>query len=184
MKALEIEFAGGFDIGQFLDRHEDLAVDQYLASVGLPAQPRREVDDRADGRIIEPALEPNAPHGGKAMRNAHAEAELVAVFAPLQRELADRIAHFDRHANRAKRGVQTRQRIVEKDHKAVARVFVERAFVFVNERTETSVIFAQDAHHFLGLRALGKGGEAAQIAKYDADVAPVAFKNLLVARRK
>ena len=59
MKALEIELTGLLDIGQFLDCHENLAIDQNLSGVGLPAQPRREIDDGADGRVIEPAFKAN-----------------------------------------------------------------------------------------------------------------------------
>src|SRR5476649_919992 len=108
MKALETKFASGLDIGQCFNRHEDLAINEYLTGVGLPAQPRGKIDDGANSRIIEPAFESDTAHGGKALRDTQAKAEFVAIFAPLHRELADLVPHFDRHANRAKRGVRTR----------------------------------------------------------------------------
>jgi len=42
------------------------------------------------------------------------------------------------------------------------------------------VVFAQEIEDFLGLRGLGKGGVAAQIAEYDDDLAAMAFEDLFV----
>ena len=44
------------------------------------------------------------------------------------------------------------------------------------------MILAQHRHHLLGLGGLGEGGEAAQVAEHDGDVAAVAVEQLLAAR--
>ena len=49
---------------------------------------------------------------------------------------------------------------------------------------ETVVVLAQHRHHLLGLGGFGEGGEAAQVAEHDGDVAAVAFEQLLAARRQ
>ena len=43
------------------------------------------------------------------------------------------------------------------------------------------MVFAQHAHHFLGLGDLGECGEAAQVAEHDRDFAPVALSGSLAA---
>src|SRR5262249_55316818 len=115
------------------------------------AQPRGEIDHGADRRIVEAALESDPTERRIAVRDADPEAELVAVLAPADAELADALAHLDRKPHRALARVRTRQRIIEQDHYAVADEALDRALVFVDQRAEAGVIFAQDLHHLLGL---------------------------------
>ena len=68
------------------------------------------------------------------------------------------------------------QGIVEQDQHAIAGEALERSLIAVDQRAQRFVIVVEDAHHLLGLGRLGEGGEAAQIAKQHADLAPVAFE--------
>ena len=88
---------------EILDRREGLGVDQDLAGLRLAAQPRREVHHRADRRVVVAALEADLAERGVAVRDADAEAELVAELAPFDGELRHRVAHLDRHADGAQR---------------------------------------------------------------------------------
>jgi hypothetical protein len=45
------------------------------------------------------------------------------------------------------------------------------------------MVFAQEVEDILGLGGLGEGGVAAQITKYDDDLAAMAFEDFLVALR-
>ena len=85
MKTLERKLTGGLGGHRRFDGGLDLAVDQDLPVLGIRAQPSREIDHRADGAVVEPALEADAPERGISMRDADAEAELMALLAPLGR---------------------------------------------------------------------------------------------------
>src|SRR5437588_808065 len=56
MQAFQIEVAERFEIGDRLDGNLHSHVDQNLAVVGMPAQARAEIDDRAGRRIVEAAF--------------------------------------------------------------------------------------------------------------------------------
>src|SRR5215469_5039265 len=45
------------------------------------------------------------------------------------------------------------------------------------------MVFAEEVEDFLGFSSLGEGGVAAQVTKYDDDLAAMAFKDVLVALR-
>ena len=53
---------------------------------------------------------------------------------------------------------------------------VERALERGDDRPQRGVVVAQQRHHLLRLGALGKGGEAAQVAEHDDDLAAMAFE--------
>ena len=57
-------------------RHED------LAALGLAAQARREVRDRADGAVVPAPLEPDGADRGVTLGDADAEPEVVTALAP------------------------------------------------------------------------------------------------------
>ncbi len=76
-------------------------------------------------------------------------------------------------------GVGDRHRVVEEDHDAVAGEALERAFVFEDQPAHRRVVFAQHAHHFLGLGGFGEGGEAAQVEEHHRDLAPVALQRIV-----
>src|SRR5215472_5136728 len=59
----------------------------------------------------------------------------------------------------------------EEHHDPVARELAD-------ERPQRAVVFAQEIEHFLGLGGLGKRRVAAQIAKYDDDLAAAAFEDV------
>jgi hypothetical protein len=48
-------------------------------------------------------------------------------------------------------------------------------------RRQIAMVFAQEIEDFLGLGGFGEGGVAAEIAKCDDDLAPMAFEDLLIA---
>src|SRR5207245_8942103 len=62
-----------------------------------------------------------------------------------------------------------------------ARDALQRRLELEHERPERVVVFAQHAHHFLGLRSLRERGEAAEVAEDDRDLAAMALEKLLVA---
>ena len=89
VEPLERELAGGLGAGRVLDGGLHLAVDEDLPVLGVGAQARREIDHRADRRIVEPALEADAAERGIAVGDAHAETELVTGLAPFDSEFRD-----------------------------------------------------------------------------------------------
>jgi hypothetical protein len=72
-------------------------------------------------------------------------------------------------------------RIVEEHHNPVTGELVERALKLADQRRLRAMIFAQEIEDFLGLGGLGEGGVAAQVTKYDDDLAAMTFEDLLVA---
>ena len=54
---------------------------------------------------------------------------------------------------------------------------VERALERGNDRPQRGVVVAQQGHDLLRLGALGKGGEPAQVAEHDDDLAAMAFED-------
>ena len=69
--------------------------------------------------------------------------------------------------------------IVEEDHHAVAGEALERALVLHDERAHLGVVFAEDAHDFLGLGGLRERGEAAEVEEHDRDLAPVGLERIV-----
>ncbi len=88
----------------------------------LVAEPRSDVGDRADGGIVEAALEADGAEGGKPVRDADAEADVVPQTTPLLCQRPDGAAHFKRHQDSLKRGVLDWNRIIEDHHHSVASV--------------------------------------------------------------
>src|SRR5216684_6851281 len=99
VQALKGKLADRLELGHALDRGVHLAVDQDLAALGLVAQARGKVRDRASHRILKAPLEADAAERRIAVGDADAEAKLVAVLAPSCRQTGDAVPHLDRHAN-------------------------------------------------------------------------------------
>src|SRR5205814_8677515 len=76
-----------------------------------------------------------------------------------------------------------RDGIVEKDHDAVTGELVERTLEWANERPQGAVVFAEEVEHLFRFGGFGEGGVAAQVAKHDDNLAPVAFEDFFVALR-
>ena len=117
------------------------------------------------------------------MRDADAEAEIVAELLPFGGELDDPVAHLHRHLHAALARIGAGHRIVEQHHQSVAGEALQGALEGVDDAGETVVVLAQHGHHLLGLGGLGEGGEAAQVAEHDGDVLAVAVEQLFAARR-
>src|SRR5258708_1624536 len=183
LHALEHQFAERLDVGERLDRHLHLAVDQNLATARFGAEPRGEVHHRADRRIIVSPLEADTAERCIAMGDPYSEAEVVAELAPLDREIGDRVAHLDRHSHRTHRRIGAWQWIIEQDVEAVAGKALQCTLVLVDERTKNVVIRAQDRHHLLRLGGLGEGPEAAQVAKHGRPRAAMALQVALAIPR-
>ena len=77
------------------------------------------------------------------------------------------------------RRVGHRHRIVEEDHDAVAGEALEGALVVEDQPAHRGVVFAEHAHHLLGIGGLGERGEAAQVEEDDGDLAPVALQRIV-----
>src|SRR5262249_35222753 len=101
MESLERQIADVIGLDLRLDESEDALADEDLAALGLVAQPRRQVGDAADRRIVEALVEADLTERGIADRNAHAEAERMAAPAPDLDEAIQLLAHVERHAYRA-----------------------------------------------------------------------------------
>ena len=69
--------------------------------------------------------------------------------------------------------VLTWNEIIDHDHDAIAQEALERALIAEDQLTQALMIFAQHGHHFLGLGAVGEGGEAAQVTKQHGNLAPM-----------
>ena len=78
-------------------RHQD------LAAARLAAQARRQVGHGADRAVVEAALEADRAERRVALRDADAEAELVAALRQPSAQSRDRSLHRERHARRALR---------------------------------------------------------------------------------
>jgi hypothetical protein len=83
----------------------------------------------------------------------------------------------------ARGGVGDRHGVIEEHHDPITRELVERALEPADERSQSAVVFLQEVEDFLGLSGFGESGVAAQVAKYDNDLAAMAFKDFLVALR-
>ncbi len=148
---------------------------------GEVAEPGREVGHRPDRRIVPPALEADPPERRVALRDADAEAEVVAAGPPARGEPLDPLAHGDRHPDRARRGVRARRRVVEEDHEPVAGEMLQGAPEGEHELPEGRVVVPEDGHRLLGLGHLGECREAAEVGEDRRDLAPVALEEGLVA---
>ena len=116
------------------------------------------------------------------MRNADAEAELIAVLAPFRNQRANVVAHLDGHLGRAQARLMTGQRIIEQDHDAVAGKALDGSRMLVDETAERGMVLAQHRHHFLGLGGLRERGETAQVAKQHGNGAAMALQHAIIPR--
>src|SRR5262249_31995232 len=86
---LQLELTHGFDLDGVLDLHQHSRTDEDLTRFGFVAEPRGDVGYRADGGIVEPALEADSAECSEAVRYADAEANLVPKAAPGCRQSSD-----------------------------------------------------------------------------------------------
>ena len=61
------------------DRDRDAAADQDLAVLGLVTEPRREIADRADRRVVHALGKADLAQGRVSLRDADPKAEVVAL---------------------------------------------------------------------------------------------------------
>ena len=80
--ALKFKLPNRLDRDGIFDRHQDTRADQNLTGLGFVAQPGCNVGHRPDGGIVETSLEANGTERGISVRNADAEADLVAQLTP------------------------------------------------------------------------------------------------------
>src|SRR5713226_1823633 len=81
LESLEGKLADGFDLGNLLGRPEHPLGDEDLAGLGLAAEPRGEIGDRADGAVIPPSFEADGADGGVALGDPDAEIQVEAALA-------------------------------------------------------------------------------------------------------
>src|SRR5437762_3294564 len=153
--------------------------DEDLAGLGLAAQTRRQVGDRADRAVVPAALEADGADGRVALRDADPEVQLVPALAPPAQERRHAVTHRQRHPNGALGRVGHWNRVIEEDHHAVAGEALERALLLEDELAHLSVVLAQDAHDPLRLRGLRERGEPAKIEKGDRDFPAVGLERVV-----
>src|SRR5262249_58759825 len=100
VEALELQRADLLSLHEIGDGGVDALADEDLARRGLGAEAKGEVGDTADGRVVAPALEPDRADRRVALRDSHAEIEIVPAPAPLRAEHADPRPHRLGHADR------------------------------------------------------------------------------------
>ena len=66
------------------DCRRDTAADEDLAVLGGGAEPRREIADRPDRRVIDPLGEPDLSQRRVALRDADPEADLAPAPSPFR----------------------------------------------------------------------------------------------------
>ena len=146
------------------------------------AEPRGEVRDAADRRVVGAPLEADPPERGVPLRRCRPRSGgrgPCAASPRTARPTRSRIATAIRTARSGP--VRARQRVVEEHHHAVAGEPLEGALEAVDELAERRVVGAEHAHHVLRLGRLGERREAAQVAEDDRDLAAVALQERLVA---
>src|SRR5690348_2152652 len=120
----------------------DTPADQYLTVLCLVAEPRREIADRADSRVVHALRKPDLPQGRVALRNADAEAEIVAVPTPCFENLLRRLAQCHGHLDCALGRFWRRQGVVEEHHHPITAVVIERPLEPCHDWPERSVVVA------------------------------------------
>src|SRR6516165_344791 len=182
-QALEGERAKLFSCDTPLQRDVHALAEQNLAVLGLSAETGGNIAHCADRGVAGALGKTDLAQRRIALRDTGAKTQLATSLAPCGNQIAGGLAHRHRHLDGALGGVGDWHRIVEEHHDPVARELVERAFELADERPQSAMVFAQKIEHFFGLGGLGEGGVAAQIAKYDDDLAAMAFEDFFVALR-
>ena len=175
-EALEGQGPDRLEVDRILGGAGHARRDQDLARLGLAAQARRQVRDRADGAVVPAALEADGADGRVALGDADAEAEVVPALAPGGGKVADLVAHRDGHPQGALGRPVHRQGIVEEDHHAVAGEPLQRALVLEDQPAHGGVVLAEDPHDLLGLGRLREGGEPAEVEEDDRDLAAMGLQ--------
>jgi hypothetical protein len=75
---LQLELTDRLDLNGVLDLHQHAPANENLTGLGLVAKPRGDVRHRANGGVVEPALEADGAERGEAVRYPDAEADFVA----------------------------------------------------------------------------------------------------------
>src|SRR5262249_56136296 len=96
---LESQHAHFLALDEILEGGRHARGDEHLASLGLAAQARGQVGDRADGTVVPATLEADGPDGGVAFGYPHPHRYIVAALAPAGAEIVDPLAHGHRHAD-------------------------------------------------------------------------------------
>ena len=65
---LQLELADWLDLHGILDLHQHARANENLTGLGLVAKPRGDVRHRANGGVVEPALEADGAERGEAVR--------------------------------------------------------------------------------------------------------------------
>jgi hypothetical protein len=127
------------------------------------------------GRRCRPTLEAYGPQRSKAVRDADAEADVVANPTPLRCQRSDGVSHFEGHADGLEGGVIHRHRIVEDHHHAIASVAFERPAVLDDYFADSGMVVAQQRHHVFRVRTLGEARKAPQVAEQRGNLPAVAL---------
>src|SRR6266568_5896046 len=112
-EALERQRIQLLRVDHALDSGRHASRDEDLPSLGLSAQPRREVRDRTDRAVVHAAFQADGADGGVALRDADTEREVPAAFSPPRGEAGGAVPHGDGHAERSLGCVRNLDRIVE-----------------------------------------------------------------------
>ena len=172
--ALEGKRADRLAVGLLAQRGARAAVDQDLAARGLAAQPRGEVDDAADRRIVEAALEAERAERREALRDADAEVERrsrastsVRAAARTRACIASAICAARLPGSWIGSGSLKKIRMPSPAKRSSV------PLVLVDQRAHRRVVGVQHRLHLLRLGGVGERGEAAQVDEHVADLAAV-----------
>src|SRR5499426_3504752 len=182
-QSLEGKESEGLGLHQLLDLRGHSLMNEDLAALGLAAETGGQVGHGTDGAVVPASLETDGSDGGIALRDPHAEGQVVAALLPSRYQALHALAHRYGHTNGALRWVGHGHGNVEEDHHAVAREALQRTLVLEDELAHLRVILAKDSHDLLGLGRLREGGEAAQVEEYYRDLPPVRLEGVVGASR-
>src|SRR5947199_8897486 len=99
-EALERELTDRFDLDVVFHFGVEPLRDQDLAAGGLVGEPRREIRDRADRRIVGALLEADFATRCIAERDARPEIQVVAALVPARSQLSHLLSEGAAHAYR------------------------------------------------------------------------------------
>src|SRR5262245_56896720 len=140
-KALEREFSQGLGLKELCQRHIDPLADENLAPAGLSTQAGGEVSNRSNGRVVHPTFKADHAQGSIALGNTHPKIERVSALLPLTSQFAHLLPHANGHAHRPSCRVGAGDRVIEKDHQAIASKALQCAFIAEDQLPQGCVIF-------------------------------------------
>src|SRR5919108_2444543 len=178
-EALEFDLTDWQRLDGLLDGGERALADEYLAWLGVGAEPTGKVRHWAEGAVVVAAFEASPAERGVAGSDADPEREFDAALAPAVRKLVEAFLCREREADGLKLVVLDWHWVVEENHQAVAGEVLKRPFIGRDQLTKGTVVGTEHFEQLLRLCRLDEAREAAKVAEEARDVGAVASKELL-----